>query len=550
MKQMKNTQFIGLAAALLLFVASCENNNGLDNHELSGKDVPVRIRSLGVAEAGSETLMRSSLQGKPEMISKPIGNGMLLEMSVERDESSLRGLVNLAPGTHFRVIAVNQGTSKYYSHGDFVQGTGISPLTDFHVHVGTAYDYICISYNNATLPDASAYAVGSNLSTSFSVNNTQDLLWCRIAGSTVTSAGVELDIALYQKLAKVKMTVDCEYNKWKITSIATNTVSIKAVPLNCTINWVTGALTGTANDQAFVFPSPSSPYSTTHTSNELRIIPTTSNAAIQFAADAISRENIAATVPTGTTTLTFTTPLSAGVNYTLHIKVRTPIWARSNIYWDNGAQKLTFVPAGSSTTEEGWQGVFFKFGSLVAFPPTGAFSSSLTLYKPSGTTTYPTWGEIPYWGDANTSTYGNVLDNSHTDQLVGDICLYLNSAYRLPVVGEFGSTNNNYWTAEGWEKGGGSIMGTNGNAYGTTDIIGGGYAYAMNTSMDNIRFPASGQRTSDHSGAVAMNEGVYRTASASSSTNCTIAAFGVYYISTRVTFDARNEVYSVRCVKK
>jgi hypothetical protein len=501
MKQMKNTWFIGIMALLSLFSTSCENNNGVDNNELSGKEVSVRIRSLSVAENDSEALTRSSSQKEPETILKPIGNGMLVEMNVEREESSLRGLVNLAPGTHFRVIAVNQGTSKYCSHGDFVQGTGISPLTDFHVHVNTAYDYICISYNNATLPSAS-YTVGSDLSTSFSVNNTQDLLWCRIAGGTVTAAGVELDIKLNQKLAKVKVTIDCGYNQWKIKSIGANKVSIKAIPLNCTINWITGALTGTANNQSFSFSTPSTPYPSTLTSTELRIIPTTSDVDVNILTGAVVRDGLTA-IPLADTPITFATTLSAGYTYTITVRFRSTIWAESNIYWNGTAMTFDTTDQG----HQGYQGLYFKWGSLVGISPTpvGNFDSDTPVYNAGQSTSssYANWDAIPYMSDL----YVTNIVGYNLPSLKGDICTYINNAWRMPKLGEFGSTRT-IWAAnqEGWEKGGTfgeeTTLYDNLEADGTTNIINGVFpynrAYARNTSMGVVLPTSGGRQVSGH----------------------------------------------------
>jgi hypothetical protein len=502
MKQMKYIWFIGFTTVLSLFIASCENNNGVDNNELSGQKVPVRIRSLSVAENDSEALTRSSLQKEPETILKPIGNGMMVEMNVKREESSLRGLVNLASGTHFRVIAVNKGTSTYYSHGDFVQGTGISPLTDFHVRVGVAYDYICISYNNATLPSAS-YTVGSNLSTSLSVNNTQDLLWCRIEGSTVTSAGVELDIKLNQKLAKVKVAIDCGYNQWKIKSIGANKVNIKAIPLNCTINWITGALTGTANNQSFSFSTPSTPYPLTLTSNELRIIPTTSNVDVNILTGAVARDGLAA-IPLADTPITFATTLGAGYTYTITVRFRSTIWAESNIYWNGTAMKFDTTDEGN----QGIQGLYFKWGSLIGISPTpvGNFDNNTPVYKAGQSTPshYANWDDIPYMSDL----YVVNIDGYDLPSLTGDICTYINNTWRMPKVGEFGTTFTT-WAAnqEGWEKGG--TFGTSATLYdnleadGTTVIINGASpydrGYAKNISMGVILPASGGRQVSDHS---------------------------------------------------
>jgi hypothetical protein len=397
---MKNTPLIGLIAALSLIITSCDNKNELSDNESSSKVVAVRIRSLSVAEGSSESLTRSSLEKEPEIVSQPIGDGMLLEMSVKQDDSSLRAPQLLGDGKLFRVIAVNHGTNDYYSHGDFTVGIiGPSPSTDFHVKIGEKYDYICISYNSDTdLPPDDDYEVGEALEEEFAVDNTNDLLWCRInKDENVTASGVDLEILLKQKLAKVTVTIDYNYNNCGITGIATSKVGVMGIPLTCSMNWTTGSLTGTATEQWLTFVPPTLPYPKTLTSNMLNIIPTTSNATINFEIGAILRDGLTA-VPSAKRSSTFTKALSAGVNYTITVRFRTPIFARSNIYWDDAAKKLTFVPAAIPPTinddsKKGYQGVLFKWGSLVGVSPAqkaasneeqrNAFNGDVTLFVPA-----------------------------------------------------------------------------------------------------------------------------------------------------------------------
>jgi hypothetical protein len=504
---------LGMAGLALLFFA-CDSNNGLDNRELSGKEVSVRIRSMSVSEGGAENLTRAFLEKESEKISKPIGDGMLLEMSVKSEESPLRK-TELTPGTHFRVIAVSAGTSNYYSHGDYVYGGTLSPSTDFHVRIGQSYDYICISHNDATLPDASGYVVGDPLPTSFTVDNTKDLLWCRIAGGgAVTAAGVELDIIMNQKLAKVQVTVDCGYNSWDISGVGNGLVTIAAVPLICTMNWLNGTLSGTATEQGFSFAARTPPYTTTHESNVLRIIPTASNAVLTLWPGAVLRDGKSA-IPIGNKPVTFNTPLSAGVSYTVHVRLRTPIWARSNIYWDDTTNPskptLTYVPAGSDTSKEGWQGVFFMWGSLEGIDPNDtSFSNAVPIYVPNGsggwtTTYYSSIGSIYYW---RRDLYGDVIDNTRHASHLGDICVYLSTEthvvagnYRLPTAAELGHGQDGFtsWPlrTDGWVPAA-SFPVKSRLVGGLASMIGASSdeSYVQNIAMEGVVFPASGYRQS------------------------------------------------------
>jgi hypothetical protein len=200
-------------------------------------------------------------------------------------------------------------------------------------------------------------------------------------------------------------------------------------------------------------------------------------------------------------TVEFNSVLSGGTSYVLEVDVKKCVWARSNIYWD-GTQ-LTFVPAGTDLTKQGYQGVFFKWGSLVGVSPakTGTsdvFSGSTPIYVPivnstlenstwvattgsnvmsdvSGTTSnWTTWGnntedatDIPYLGPsyntAGSVAFGRdnrfVIDDDRNTAAMyqgfrGDICQYLSTKtgvvsgdYRMPTSTEFGPYTTNSWAS-------------------------------------------------------------------------------------------------------
>ncbi|MDC2191661.1 fimbrillin family protein, partial [Bacteroides thetaiotaomicron] len=92
--------------------------------------------------------------------------------------------------------------------------------------------------------------------------------------------------------------------------------------------------------------------------------------------------------------------ITAG-NLTKIVKVSQSIarqFARSNIVWDATNNKLTFAvtEADNATIPANSQGVFFKWGSLVAVSPVGnTYAANQILFSPSGTTNY-NWANIPY----------------------------------------------------------------------------------------------------------------------------------------------------------
>jgi hypothetical protein len=191
-------------------------------------------------------------------------------------------------------------------------------------------------------------------------------------------------------------------------------------------------------------------------------------------------------------TAAFTPALAAGTSYTLMVSLKKCVWSRSNIYWDGG--KLTFVTDPNDLSKQGYQGVFFKFGSLVGVSPAGNgnFSGATIVYKPNAIATgnYSSWSNIPYWDSEEDVGAPNI------STLKGDICRYINSAYRLPKQGEF-STHNDAW-GQDWVAVNSFGEFTSTDEYGTYDFILNNKAYAKNTSKGDVCLPSSGYYSSSH----------------------------------------------------
>ncbi|MDR1527411.1 MAG: hypothetical protein LBS46_07065, partial [Dysgonamonadaceae bacterium] len=226
-----------------------------------------------------------------------------------------------------------------------------------------------------------------------------------------------------------------------------------------------------------------------------------------------------------------------------------------NIYWDNTTKRLTFVPYSetpSSVPENQYQGVFFKFGSLIGISPKGADAwnnSTTPLFVPptlsgghgewyitsaDGSLTdaglpteligSPVYSHTNEQGTLWTGTnyaaipyargYMEMADprqdryviNMPADSLVefkGDICKYIDPAYRLPVAYEFGRFHSTNWetanTLFGWTKVGMWNTATSDKADGTyinTDNTGVKWGWTENF------FPASGSRSAYNINAV------------------------------------------------
>jgi hypothetical protein len=230
---------------------------------------------------------------------------------------------------------------------------------------------------------------------------------------------------------------------------------------------------------------------------------------------------------------TFKKALTAGYSYTLVVNFKKTIWAKSNIYWVSTGGNTGYLTFDTQENgNQGYQGVFFKWGSLVGVSPAPippipiyAFSSSTPVYIPNydknnhansswvrdDDHSYSSWttpilstaesdaGTIPYldgsYDDAGTVVWGGdnrlAIDaTQNTDAMYeglrGDICQYLSKtevvsgSYRLPTAHDFGIRTTSNWAdnpltpnADGWIKGGGSFIlnATAGREDGTADLL-------------------------------------------------------------------------------
>jgi hypothetical protein len=237
-------------------------------------------------------------------------------------------------------------------------------------------------------------------------------------------------------------------------------------------------------------------------------------------------------------------------------------FAGSNIYWDGF--KLTFKEAGYTGPENYYQGVFFKWGSLVGISPAGLefaeFTTSTPIYTPtfvstsnknwSKNTTSSVWLDIvPVRDNVAGDRYSTYLmdDARNTDNdyaywkaKKGDICRYISEngygpveggvkyGYRMPTLYELGAKNMpngsyitySYDGPEGWKKAGmGNDDYSTSGAEGTRVMS----SYAFNSVVGTI-LPASGY--------LLPNSGL---------TNCTLSRVGTWgFYWSGSTYDALN----------
>jgi hypothetical protein len=589
---MKNNTKKNLLAAfaLPLLLFACDKNSALPEPELPAKEVSVRIHSLQIEAGSKEDRPRADSQ-KEATATSLIGNGLLMEMSLAEDPAPPRTAqeLQLSTGSHFRVIAVKTGTTEYVSHGDFTVGSGANTDASFLVPENTTYDFICYSYNSSSTLPAFSHQRGDNISSETLGGSMPNLLWSKQTLSVINTDPA-LIITLKHVTARLKVIIDCSYNDWKITAINHTNIKLASVATTGSINLATGSITSSPTSLAVTWPGTLVSNSSQQPSNILYVMEKAeSELTISIPASVISRQSLTA-IPAAASTGKITTELDRGKSYNLHVRLRRPVWAGSNIYWDGNATtgKLTFSTEGDKT-KEGYQGVFFIWGSLVGVSPalvgTAYQILNAPVYIPQYNTTTPTastWTTsihsaitIPYIAGTTNETAERydtyLMDPAQNTPAMyeskkGDICQYLGTidatlkGYRMPMSIEFGTINSgNSVSKDGWSTGGKftdahSIV----DAYGRTDLLSANNnrGYAKNTLMDNnpngIRFPASGFRPINGMLSCVGTEGYYWTGSNKTRVGI-VSRYGLqFYEGVIYPFELHNDkaYHSVRCIKK
>jgi hypothetical protein len=436
----------------------------------TGELVQVKIRAVSIAGgAKNETVTRAS--GASRMVGEPViqdlGGGMFAEIAVEEDVSALRDGegTTLANSALYRVIVLNSD-GNYVAHKDFTMGAEPGEIA---LQEGS-YSFICFSFNtSAKLPDAGNGA-GSDFT--FAATTASEIYWQK--QSVTLPLEADVSFLLKPQFVKVKLKLDAGWNRTITTIDNAKPISLDA-PTSGSFNLATGNFTGSGS---FSFSGWSSTGERRVTSGEFTFLPkATGTYALSFAAGALTKSGVPWTSAAWTSYFV-NSKFAAGGSYTIvaRLNQRTSYkFAGSNIYWDGS--KLTFDLYGSNDNTK-YQGVFFKWGSLIGVSPAEAddspFSSGTAANegKNDGTPIYmkdpfgnwvktnvayatsqgwfgngavsneegyDVWKLIPYGSSVepyDMDAYTLLTLYSDFAGYRGDICNYIDPAYRMPTGAE------------------------------------------------------------------------------------------------------------------
>jgi hypothetical protein len=152
---------------------------------------------------------------------------------------------------------------------------------------------------------------------------------------------------------------------------------------------------------------------------------------------------------------------------------------------------------------QGYQGLFFKWGSLVGISPVGAWANNSTpIYKAgeSAPTTASSWASIL----SESLGRGIAVSAPDVSTLKGDICTYIDADYRYPAHGVLGTEMSqvNWVRYNAW----GNL--TTNKSDGTYDFIAQSKVYMKHTAVGNVIFPISGYRRNTD-GSLMINDIMY-----------------------------------------
>jgi hypothetical protein len=537
MKEITKMGWLGL----LLLLPACEKDVlGPD----TGGGVPIEF-SMSNAGFDEGEEVRSSGSVKPETVVVPLGEGNLYLYATLREEpaEALRAQeVGLQPNQKVRLAAYKgtdqQGSTLTYTYsGGQLTPDGGTPLK---VEPDNS-NYTFVAYSSYSAPTTAVTNITS-------MNPSIDLVWgSKAQPVTTTESTQKVSIKMTHKFARVRVKIDASTIASAITAIGTTYVKSD----NLTLTEYDGSVVkmgSIASSQVVNFPVATSNIRTSNYNTSWQTVNEVTISSITLTIAAVDKTF-------ANLRIAFSKTLESGKSYTLEVDImKRLIFAGSNIYWDESNSRLTFDESTNST----YQGVYFKWGSLVGLSAVGAFDNTLRLYIPN--VSMGTWDGTKTLGSSSWSSHMNLphitgvygtgaADNylyDHPDwsNYKGDICAYLTGKpgipagnWRMPNAEELGLLTYGTWISSG------TTSNLNDAGTGTITI---GWDFG-----NGGFFPASGWRNVSNSPLVVGTTGYYDTGTpagtdASNKANRSYLRMSTGLLMAALDYDID---FSVRCLK-
>jgi hypothetical protein len=503
-----------LCVAMSLIFWSCEK-------ELtSGGAARIRIAIADVPYGSGAGVNRSAKAAKSETVVVPLDreDGLCLYATLKENRSETDSeLRAFTPGARLR-IAVYDDSDVFVKSviGSFFEGTftldGGETLDD----VTPGVDYTFVAYSvNLTTGDPDSYVTGDAIENFYPED---DLLYGKSTLTTISSGTNTVVIPLAHKLSEVTVALDASAISGE-NYISLNGDLEPAYAVNMPL---IGASAGVMSPGSYtVSQSLFFPYNSNEpvVQAQPRLVFTNGENPTRVNINGLYFNYVEQIM--GTEVISFPFSLEPGTRYTLTIALRessTGLWAGSNIYWDG--DRLTFDAMGK-TDHALYQGVYFKFGSLVGVSGSEAMDvNTTTMYVPDynalnqwdsdwhpstiAAEGWTDWDDIPYITpvSGNYPLFLYERNISDFEDMKGDICKYIGdtgagpSGYRMPTYDEF-ETGYGVWDLSGdfprvIETDEINPVWSEGNPAGTALFD----SYFYMTANNNIKFPPSGFRSS------------------------------------------------------
>ena len=409
----------GFLFLLTACVTELEDKDKPDSKK--GPKIPVNF-SVNIDAYGNDNIVESRRSNPTEPVTEMIhiANGIYLCATLEEEEpvnTRAATTATLPDGTLVRIVAYHENNTFEAECDYIVTGGELVPLTPPEMAVSPGnYRFRAYAFNTGSLPALGGAPFQTTVPFTVPGGAAEpllDLLWGK---GTVEP----IPVTASSPAEIVEIKVDHLFSRIKVAA-STGTITYPPVLINkvenvyvtphyagnATLNVVTGAMA----------PSSAPPLpglkitewreqdmiaSSWDDGSNLNFTDVESNYRIVFTNDSETLSLIIGNLevagkPLGEYPIRFTTKLKPGFSYILKLDFKRLVWAGSNIFWDasypdEAYHRLTFLPEYPKMEYQGFQGVYFLWGSLIGISPNGNFSASATpLYVPPIGATRPNW---------------------------------------------------------------------------------------------------------------------------------------------------------------